>query len=65
MDLTTLGLNSGKLLRAVLSGVAVFITGIAVYQVPPDFAHLYQPAIQGALAFLTSLGLTAAAKRSE
>ena len=56
---------SNPIVRAIGSGIAVFLTGIAVYQVPPDFAHLYQPAIQGALAFLTSLGLTAAAKRSE
>ena len=61
--LASVGLTPGRLLRAILSGCAVFVTGIAVYQVPPDLVHLYQPAMQALLAMLTSLGLSGGAAK--
>jgi len=63
-----MGIDRGRILRAAVSGLVIFFTGIAVYEVPPDAAHLWQPFIQGMLGFLTSLGLTAAGsvvKKSE
>lgn len=44
--------------RAILQGLWMFLTGLAVYQgVPDSLDKLWQPAIQGMLAVLGALGI--------
>ena len=51
-------------LRAIGVGLSVFFTGMAVYTgMPTSFDQLYQPAIQGILATLTTLGLHVSTRR--
>ena len=52
-----------KLLAALMQGLAVLITGLLIYDKPPDLAALWQPALQGALAVLSALGVGAAVRR--
>ena len=50
--------------RAIGVGLSVFITGMAVYTgMPTSFDQLYQPAIQGILATLTTLGLNVSTRQ--
>lgn len=52
-----------KLLAAALTGLAVFLTALLVYPMPPEPAAYFQPAIQGLLAALTKLGIDAGVRR--
>lgn len=56
-------MNRTKLLSAVLTGLAVFLTALLVYQVPPEPAAYFQPALQGVLAALSALGINAGVRR--
>ena len=51
--------------RALGVGLMVFVTGLLIYDRPPTDPGLYwQPALQGVLAVLTSLGITAGSQKS-
>ena len=56
-------MNRTKLLSAVLTGLAVFLTALLVYQVPPEPSAYFQPALQGILAALSALGINAGVRR--
>lgn len=49
--------------RAVLTGLAVFVTGLLVYQgVPTTLDAFWQPALQAILAGLSALGINVATR---
>ena len=52
-----------KLLAAFLQGLFVLLTGLLIYDKPPDLAGLWSPMLQGALAALSALGVGAAVRR--
>jgi len=54
---------STKLLSAVLTGVAVMVTALLIYERPPDLGSYYQPVLQGILAALSALGINAGVRR--
>ena len=56
-------MTTRRLVSACLQGLVVFLTALMVYQTPPDAAAYFQPALQGALAVLSALGVGAAVRR--
>jgi len=51
-----------QLLRAIGTGLAVFITGLLIYDRPPEIGAFWQPGLQAALAALSALGVNAAVR---
>ena len=53
-----------QVLRAIGQGLAVLLTGLLIFPLPPTdlLGALWLPSIQGTLAALTALGLGAAVK---
>lgn len=51
-----------QILRALGTAAAVFLTGLLIYDRPPELAALWQPGLQAGLAFLSALGLGVAVR---
>lgn len=56
-------MNNNRLMAAALQGVFVLLTGLLIYDRPPDLAAFWQPCLQGALAMLTALGVNAGVRQ--
>ena len=56
-------MNRNRILAAALQGVFVLLTGLLIYDRPPDLAAFWHPFIQGALAMLTALGVNAGVRQ--
>ena len=52
-----------RLLAAIVQGLVVMLTALAIYDRPPDWGSYYQPVLQGLLAVLASLGVGAGVRR--
>ncbi len=49
--------------RAAGIGVLTFLTGLLIYDRPPELAAYWQPALQGAIAALGALGINLSIQR--
>ena len=49
-------------LRALVVGLTTLLTGLLVYDKPPDLAGFWQPFLQGSLAALAALGVNVATR---